>query len=75
MNHAHEIADPPDPPDTAEPQPNTVPLHEAEGGFVRIVVRTRRDTYDDLYQHVTERRTTMSAYARAAILEKMARDR
>ena len=45
--------------------------HEPEIGMVRIVVRMPLEIYNALYTHVTEHRTTMSAFGRTAILEKM----
>ena len=61
-----------DPPDTPEPQ-KYQRLHEPESGMVRIVVRMTLAQYDALYHHVTKHRTTMSAFGRQAISEKMGR--
>ena len=59
-----------DPPDFPVLLP--MPLsHEPETSMVRIVVRMPVELYNTLYAHVTEHRTTMSAFGRTAILEKM----
>ena len=60
-----------DPPDT--PEPPAALTHEPEKDMVRIVVRMTRAQYDALYRHVTAHRTTMSAFGRLAIGEKMGR--
>ena len=67
-----------DPEDTAVPPDDrelSQRLHVYEGAMQRYVCKVPDDLYNALYQHVSRNGTTMSAWTRQAVMEKLQRDR